>query len=367
MKVLFLSNSIGGIVNFRYELIQYLVSRGDDVYVSSQIEQDATPDWLTPLKVHFIETPVSQRGTNPFGDIKLIHFYIQLLRKINPDIVLSYTIKPNIYGSVACRIVGVPIIANVTGLGTAMETPGLLQKITIALFKWGFKQTNHVYFQNQSSIDFFLKNNIKMSSYELVAGSGVNLQKFAYEEYPEEDVINFLYVGRILPAKGIQQIIDAANYFKNKSANVRFNIVGIKDDPYYSEIILKLHDEGTIVFYGKQKDIRPFVAMSHCLVHPSYYPEGMSNVLLESSAMGRPAITTDKAGCREIIDNEVTGYIVKQNNSGDFIEKIERFIELSHNEKKQMGKNARHKVEREFDRVKVVEIYVTRIDELKKI
>lgn len=368
MKILFLSNSIGGIVNFRYELIESLVERGDEVYVSSQIEPEATPDWLKPLGAKFVETPVKQRGTNPIDDIKLLNFYVKLLKDLRPAVVLAYTIKPNIYGSVACRKVGIPIIANVTGLGTAMEYPGILQKITVALFKWGFRKTNYVYFQNQLGIDFFKEHSIKMRSHSLVAGSGVNLEKFSLTEYPsEDDAINFLFVGRILPAKGIQQIVDAAKYCKDKYPKVMFHIVGIKDDPYYTQLVLDMDKKGLIKYHGKQKDTRPFVAMAHCLVHPSYYPEGMSNVLLESSAMGRPGITTDKAGCREIVDNNITGFIVNQNDSVDFIEKVEKFIKLRHDEKKQMGIRAHEKVEREFDRKKVVKIYVDKIDELAQI
>ncbi|MBE6341042.1 MAG: glycosyltransferase family 4 protein [Bacteroidales bacterium] len=367
MKILFLSNSIGGLVNFRFELLQALVKRGDSVYLSSQIEKNTSPKVLEEIGCKFIETKMNQRGKNPFDELKLISVYVRLIKKVKPDIVVAYTIKPNIYGSIACRKLGIPIISNITGLGVALENGGLLRKISVWLYRWGMKKTDFVFFQNQESMDFFSKNNIKPKEKSLIAGSGVNLEKFKFTDYPSNnDEENFLFVGRILPQKGIKQLIDAAQYFHKKSPQVHFHIVGYKDDPHYNQLIEEMDANGIIKYHGQQTDIRPYIKMANALVHPSYYPEGISNVCLESSAMGRPVITTDKSGCKETVHDEVTGYIVRQNDSQDLIEKIEKFINLPYEHKVAMGRAAHEKVAREFNRADVVKRYLDTIDRLVK-
>lgn len=365
MRILFLSNSIGGLINFRFELLQALVKRGDEVFLSSQIEPEASPKALEEIGCKFIETKMNQRGTNPLDEFKLIKEYKRIIKEVNPNIVMAYTIKPNIYGSVACRKLRMPVIANVTGMGMALENEGILQKISIMLYRWGFKKTDFVFFQNQDSIDFFKKHNIKPQAQSIISGSGVNLEKFYFMDYPEDNgEVHFLYIGRILPKKGMQQFIDAALYCHEHHPQAHFHIVGIKDDPYYTQQVLDLDEKGIIKYHGKQFDIRPYVKNINCLVHPSFYPEGLSNVCLESSAMGRPVITTDKSGCRDTVDDGVTGYIVKQRDSQDLIEKIEKFINLPYEQKVEMGKAAHEKVAREFNRADVVNRYLEMIDKL---
>ena len=235
MKILFLSNSIGGLINFRFELMERLCQRGDKVIVSSSIE--ASPKRLEDIGCRIIPMEMSQRGTNPIGEYRLLKNYERLLKQERPDVVLAYTIKPNIYGSVACRNRHIPIIANVTGLGTAIENGGIMQKITMGLYKWGFKETDFVYFQNQESMDFFKRYRVNPKAQSLIAGSGVNMERFAYSEYPNSNKgIHFLFISRILPQKGIQQYLDVAEAIRLKCKEVYFHIVGIKDDPYYSNL-----------------------------------------------------------------------------------------------------------------------------------
>ncbi len=367
MKILFLSNSIGGLVNFRFELLSALINRGDEVYCSSPIENNATPKKLEDLGCHFLPITMEQRGLNPFKEIALIYNYKKQIKQVKPDIVLSYTIKPNIYGSIACRQLNVPIIANVTGIGLALEKEGLLQKISIALYKWSLKKTDFVYLQNQASIEFFKTHNIKSKAQSIILGSGVNLERFKYADYPKyKGEVHFLFISRILLAKGIQQYLDAAEYFRKRDKNIYFHIVGYKDDEYYSILVENMNTQGIVIYHGQQNDVRPYIEQCHCLVHPSFYPEGMSNVLQEASAIGRPIITTDKSGCKEVVDDGVTGYITKQQDSQDLIDKIKKFISIPYEQKRQMGINARKKMEKEFDRKKVVETYLSKIDDLAK-
>lgn len=365
MRVLFLSNSVGALVNFRYELISHLCNNGNEVYVSSPIE--ATPQKLVDLGCKVVPMKMEQRGTNPLREYKLKRAYESLIKELHPSVVLAYTIKPNIYGSAACRKYRIPVIANVTGLGTAIENGGLLQQVSMSLYRWGLKDADFLFFQNQESMDFFKRCNVKPKKQSLVAGSGVNMDRFAYAEYPEDNgEIHFLFISRILPQKGISQYLDVAEEVRGKHDNIFFHIVGIKDDPYYSRLIEEKAKEGVVIYHGQQTDVRPFIVQCNCLVHPSFYPEGLSNVCLESSAMGRPVITTDKSGCREVVDDGITGFIVKQQDTSDLQEKVERFIALPHEQKMKMGMQAHKKVEREFNRADVVKRYVETIDMLVK-
>lgn len=364
MKVLFLSNSIGGLIHFRLDLLKALCNRGDKVYILSPLEQDISLKPILDLECEFIQIEMQQRGTNPLGDLKLLRTYKKYLKKLQPDVVLSYTVKPNIYGSVACRQLGIPIIASVTGLGMAIVGRIYLQKIMIALFKWGFKKTDYVFFQNDNCERFFIEHGIKPIQSSIVAGSGVNIHHFAFEKYPEkEDEISFLYIGKILVDKGSQHLFDAIEYCHDHHPRVLFHIVGPKDSPSLSEKVDELSEKGWAKFYGKQEDVRPFIKQAHCIIHPSYH-EGMSNALLEGAATGRPAIASNISGCKEIVDDGITGFLCEPKSSQSLIDKVEAFIALPYNMRKQMGTNARHKVEKEFDREKVVATYIAQIDRL---
>lgn len=363
MRILFLSNSIGGLKSFRMELIQKLRKRGHDVGICSPVESE--PIMFEEIGCSIFPIQMSRHGKNPFKEFKLISKYKKVIKKFNPDICLSYTIKPNIYGSIACSKLGIPIISSVTGLGKAEQISGILQKITLKLMKYGLKNSNHVFFQNEDSQKFLISHGVSMKSYSLVAGSGVNLEKFYFSEYPStENGINFLYTGRILKEKGIGLYLEAARIITQEYSNVRFHLVGIKDDVKFSDMVDKYNELGIIIFHGHHQDPREFIKISHCQVHPTFYPEGMSNVLLESSAMGRPAITTDRAGCKEIIEDGKTGFTISQRSLEDLVMALRKFIELPWDSKRIMGVMARAKVVNEFDRNIVIQSYINKMEEL---
>lgn len=359
MKVLILANFGMGLYKFRKELIERLLSEGFEVYVS--LPRDEYTPKLENLGCKFIDTSVNRRGTNPVEDIKLLLKYFRILKKVKPDVVLTYTIKPNIYGGFICRLMNVPYIVNITGLGTAVENGGKLQKLTLFMYKVALKKARCVFFQNKENRDFLISNKIVKGYHRLIPGSGVNLSYFTLLDYPPESYsINFVFISRVMREKGIEQFLEAASYIKSKYSNTEFHIVGFCEEEYESKL-KSLEEKGIIKYHGKLDDVREIHKISHCTIHPSYYPEGMSNVLLESAACGRPIITTDKSGCREIVDENVNGFIVKQKNSKDLIEKIERFLSLSFEEKRKMGLNGRKKVEAEFDRQLVVKAYLEEI------
>ncbi|WP_010276828.1 glycosyltransferase family 4 protein [Paenibacillus senegalensis] len=357
-KVLILANNDVGLYKFRKELIQKL-TKEYEVYIS--LPHGEFVPQLIDLGCKFIDTSINRRGTNPITDIKLLLSYNKIMREVNPSVVLTYTIKPNVYGGLICRIGGIPYIVNITGLGSAVENGGLLQKITLLLYKLSLKRASCIFFQNEENRKFLsTKRIIKGGNQKLIPGSGVNLDDYPLLDYPSVKSINFLFVGRVMKEKGIDQYLEAAEYITSKYSNTVFHVVGFCEETY-EEKLIEMQESGTIRYHGMQKSVLDFYRMSHCIVHPTYYPEGMSNVLLEGASCGRPIITTDRAGCREIVDDGVNGYVVEQENSGDLIEKIKMFLELSYEKKKQMGLAGRRKVEKEFNRDIVVKEYLNQI------
>lgn len=359
-KILILANNDIGLYKFRKELIEELL-KDNDVFIS--LPDGEFVKELVNLGCEFIDTNISRRGTNPITDLKLMIEYKKILNRVKPDVVLSYTIKPNVYGGMMCRLAKIPYIPNITGLGTAVENGGILQSITIFLYKLALKNASCVFFQNEENAEFINSKGIIKGKQRIIPGSGVNLNHYEVLDYPEDKIINFLFISRVMKQKGIDQYLDTAQYIRKKYLNTQFHILGFCEESY-EEKLKDVHDKGIIQYHGMQSDVRKYHKISHCTIHPTFYPEGMSNVLLESAACGRPIITTNRSGCREIVDDGVNGYVVEEQNSQDLIEKVEKFLKLSYEEKKQMGLAGRAKVEREFNRQIVVEAYIQQINNI---
>lgn len=355
MRVLILANSDIGLYKFRKELIEELLKE-HKVFIC--LPNGEFIGELVSMGCKFISCELLDcRGTNPIKELKLMSFYKALIKKSKPDIVFTYTIKPNVYGGAACASLGVPYVANITGLGTALENGGILQKITLALYKRGLRKSQKVFFQNAENRDFMLEHGVIKGAYDMLPGSGVNLSQYQVFDYPNGDTVDFAFIARVRREKGIDQYLDAAQYIGKKYPNTRFHICGFCEQGY-KEKLEKLDKQGVVIYHGLVSCMTEIYKMICCTVHPTYYPEGLSNVLLESAASGRPIITTDRSGCREIIVDGVNGYIVKQKDSKDLIEKIEKFLNLSVEQRTAMGLAGRAKVEREFDRKIVVEKYI---------
>ena len=342
--------------------MQALIDSGHRVVISAP--SDSKAEYFKEIGCEIVDTQFKRKGTNPLSDFGLMLRYRKLLKMVKPDVVLSYTIKPNLYGGMACQLCGVSQIANITGLGSAVENPGWLQKLTIILYKVGLRKTHTVFFQNKANMEFCQEHGMVKGGMKLIPGSGVNVQHHAIQEYPApSEPLRFIFISRLLREKGIEEYLMAAQRVKTKYSNTEFHILGACEENY-QERIEKLQKDGVIVYHGTQPDVRPYIGKAWCTVHPSFYPEGMSNVLLESCAAGRPIITTDRPGCGEIVENDVNGFVVKQQDADDLVEKIEKFIQLPYEQKREMGLVARKKVEREFDREIVVKAY---LDEINKI
>lgn len=359
-KILLINNGTGGLFGFRRELIEALCRDHEVVAIAKNTGNRSD---LITLGCECVDVNIEYHGTNPLQELKLISVYKKHIREIKPDIVFTYTIKPNIYAGIACAQLKVPYIANITGLGTAVENDGLIQKITVPLYRYGLRKAQKVFFQNAENRDFMLKRHMVSGAYDLLPGSGVNLNRFQVLEYPHGETVDFTFISRIMKEKGIDQYLEAARAIHAKYPETHFHVYG-KSEGYYESLLKKMNDEGSVIYHGYATDIPAVHLRSSCTIHPTYYPEGMSNVLLESAASGRPVITTDRSGCREAVDDGVTGYIIRPKDSADLIEKIEKFLALSWEERKQMGLAGRAKMEREFDRNIVVQKY---LEEIKKI
>ena len=362
MKVLILANNSVGLFKFRRELLEALLANKHEVFISLP-NGDFIEDMLQ-MGCHVIETEISRHGTNPLTDLALTKKYCSIIKTVKPDIVFTYTIKPNVYGGIACQLCKVPYVANVTGLGTAVENGGILQKITLALYRTGLRKAKRIFFQNQANQNFMLRHKVVKSAYFLLPGSGVNLERYAPLPYPDEtDGIHFVFISRIMREKGIEQYLDAALSLRARRSNppLFFHICGFCEAEYQGKLDEYIKN-GTVIYHGMVRDVREIHKISHCTIHPSFYPEGISNVLLESCASVRPIITTDRSGCKEVVDDGVNGYVVKQRDSEDLIQKIEKFLALTHEQKMQMGLAGRAKVEKEFDRKIVVDAYMKEME-----
>ena len=361
-KIVILSNHHSYTYNFRKEIIQKLLDENYEVFLVLPYGEKV--ELLKEMGCKYIDLPLDRRGMNPITDLKLIFNYYQIIKRIAPDAVLSYTVKPNLYGGMVCRMLNISFFPNVTGLGSAVEKENTIQKALIQMYKIAFKKVTCIFFQNKENQRFFESKNIGINKSKLIPGSGVNTDQFSLIPYPSDKTIEFLFISRIMKEKGIDQYLEAAKYIKEKYPNTKFHVLGFCEEKKYEEKLKRLQDRGVIQYHGMQSDVRAYHKKAHCTIHPTYYPEGMSNVLLESAASGRPIITTNRSGCKEIVDDNINGYIVETKNSKDLIIKIEQFIQLPNEEKKNMGLAGRLKVEKEFDRTIVVDSYLDSIRDI---
>lgn len=361
MRILILANNDIGLYRFRKELILKLIPN-NEVFIS--LPYGPFVEKLTDFGCRFIKTDISRHGTNPFSDARLLRFYKKIIKSIRPNVVLTYTIKPNIYGGIACTSLRVPFIANITGLGNAVENKGLLQKIALALYKKSLKKSFHVFFQNSNNLAFFMKHNIKISNYSLLPGSGVNLKENMLETYPsDKDGLVFVTIGRILKDKGIKELLSSARIIKERHPNITFRIVGDMDGNYAKDVDDASRD-GVIEYLGHRNDIHEIIKQSHATIHPSYH-EGTSNVLLETAACGRPILASNVPGCNNTFDEE-TGIGFEPKSVESLVNAIETFVSLPLERKKEMGIRGRLKMEREFDRRIVIDAYVQIINKVEK-
>lgn len=358
-KILIIANHFVTLQAFRSELIGRLLNDGCDVYLSLPASDENK--YFEEIGCRVLMASIDRRGVNPVKDLILTWNYYRILRSVKPDIVLSYTIKPNIYGGIACQLTKTPYCPNVTGLGTSVKNPGLLQKLTVFLYKLGLRGASCVFVQNSDNAEFLKTHGIQGAKQRLLPGSGVNLEKNLYRQYPNSNAeIRFLTVGRIMRDKGIDELLACAKEIHSRYPNTKFSLAGMYDDESYTEKIQIAVDAGYLEYLGMRSDVPEMMAQSHCIIHPSYH-EGLSNVLLEATACGRPVIASNVPGCRETFDEGLSGFGVEAKSANSLIAAVERFLTLSQEERETMGVHGRKKVEQEFDRKLVVDAYLSEI------
>lgn len=361
-KIILISPKDNNFYNFRSELILSLKDLGCDVVLICPYGEKI--NFFTKRNCRFIDVPIDRRGTSFINDFKLLWNYRKILKKEKPDIVLLYTTKCSVYGGLVCRMLKVPYIVNNAGLIDTTNSNIILKIILNLLYKIGFGKANCMMYQNKYERDRLNRVLKYKVYYRDIPGSGVNLEEFKYIEYPKENnIIVFNYVARIVEIKGINEFLECAKIIKNKYSNVQFNIYGDYDEEKYKKIIEFYQKQGIIQYKGVLKDMKPAIKESQAVIHPSYY-EGMTNVILEHAASGRVAIASNIPGCKEGIDEGKTGYLFEVKNINSMVEKVEKFIKLPYKDKEQMGKEARKKMEKEFDRSIVTNIYLEEINKI---
>lgn len=359
-NIMVIVNRDRDLATFRDELIVGLIENKYHVIIVSP--DGDTLQRYREMGCDVVIQYVNRHGTNIIQDGKLIKNYITIIKRYMPRCVLTFTIKPNLYAGIACRVLNVSYMPNITGLGTTFDKKGILLNLIIKLYKVSIPHARCVFFQNDDNIRILNEHKIKFGRYRLIPGSGVNVNKFVIHDYPPNDKMSFVYMARIKKEKGCLELTEAARIITQKYPNVEFHILGIFEYEYsYLEKEWSAMDR--VYYHGYQNDIRPFLKSAHALVHPSY-EEGMSNTCLEASAMGRPIIASNIPGCREIFDDGKTGIAIKPRNVASLVAGIERFIKLPYEEKKTMGIKAAHKVRKQFNRNIVVNAYLDEIGRL---
>lgn len=349
MKILILTNHSFMLWQFRRELIEEL-SKYNEIVIGVPFGEHI--DDFKSIGCRMIDITLDRRSINPVKDIGLYRTYKKFLKAEQPDMVITYSIKPNIYGGFACRKMEIQYCVNVQGLGTAFQKP-ILSDIVTVMYRLALKKAKVVFFENEGNAEKFRKRKITPAEQQhVLPGAGVNLERFAYHEYPHNDKVHFLYLGRIMREKGVDELFYAAKKLHDDGANFVLDLVGFFEDEYKEQVDALVSDK-IAVFHGFSENPVPYYANADCVVLPSYH-EGMSNVLLEAAAVGRPVITSDIPGCREAVIDGESGMLCGVRNKEAVYEAMKRMLELSETKRREMGLNARKLTEEKFEKHKVV-------------
>lgn len=367
-KILVIANDESTILNFRCEILQAFVREKFKVIVCYPLGDNT--DVIKNIGCEVSNLEVSRHGTNVLKDIQLLGNCKKLIKKYKPNIVLTYTIKPNVYGSFACQLTKTPYINNITGLGSVLQKKSALSKLVLLLQKYAYRKSSCVFFQNAENSERLKQFGVvtEITPVQVLPGSGVNLELQSYEPYPENDgVVRFIIVSRIRIDKGYQEFFDAAECIKKKYPNTEFHVVGWYEEEKLQKRVENLNERGVVVYHGqkRQSEVHQLIKQCNCLIHPSYH-EGMANVLLEAAATGRPVIASNIPGCRETFDDGISGFGCEVQSSKSLVEAIEKFLRVPYQEQIKMGQLGRKKMENEFDRQLVAKKYIEQINKIER-
>lgn len=360
MHIFITVNAVWNVWNFRKPIVEALIADGHRITVLAPADDSVAN--VESIGCRVVSLDMDVKGLNLFKDLKLITRFKKVFRRERPDIVLSYTIKNNICGAMAAKACSIPFIPNVTGLGTAFLSGGLLQKVAEVLYRKTFRPLPCVFFQNSDDYDLFVARNLVQDQQaRLLPGSGIDLEHFAASAYPAQtDAPVFLMISRLRRDKGVVEYVDAARLVKAMWPGARFQLLGAVDAANRTAVdaatVQSWQDEGTIEYLGTTGDVRPYIAASHCVVLPSYR-EGAPRSLIEAAAMARPLIATGVPGCQSVVDSGTSGLLCTVRSGHSLAVTCRAFLALSYSDQSAMGLAGRAKMEMEFDQARVVQAY----------
>jgi glycosyltransferase involved in cell wall biosynthesis len=365
MKVMLVLNSAWNLVNFRAGLIRALVANGYEVLAVAPSDEYASH--LTELGCRFVPLEMDNKGTHPGRDLLLFFRFLKLLRREHPDIFLAYTVKPNIYGSLAAHILGVPVVNNIAGLGSVFIRDDWLTRLVRWLYKLALSHSKHVFFQNNEDLQMFVVQGLVCpNQVSRLPGSGIDLKRFQYSPMTalESHPFHFLLVARLLWDKGVGEYVEAARTIRLKYPEVKFQLLGFLDVKNPSAVSSRqMNDwvkEGVVEYLGASDDVKPYLIEANCIVLPSYR-EGVPRSLLEAAAIGRPIVTTDTIGCRDVVVDGLNGLLCRVKDAKDLAKKMQLMIEMTPSKLSCMANFGRKKVEIEFDETIVINRYLATI------
>ncbi|MBO4220592.1 MAG: glycosyltransferase family 4 protein [Clostridia bacterium] len=352
-RVLIVSNSSSGVYDSRRELLMELAHLGYEVAVLCP-DNDKTAE-IEQLGFRIIAVEMDKRGVNPFHDLKLLFSLRKILKEEKPELVITYTIKPNIYAGYLCGVMGIPCAINVTGLGSSFENKGFVKNLVKVMYRIAIRKVKVIFFENSFDRKLFCEVCKTPDEKTVVlSGAGVNLDHFEYIEYPEDsETFRFLFVGRIMKEKGVQELFWSMKKLLDNGFKCSLMILGRYEEEWKDEVE-RYEKEGWLEYYGYQPDVRPYIARAYCFVLPSYH-EGMANTNLECAASGRPVITSNIPGCREAVINGITGLLCEPRDESSLYETMRQMISASNEDRKTMGKKGRRHMMEVFEKKSVVE------------
>ena len=360
-------NTSWNIYNFRLGLLKALQANGYKIIVIAP--HDKYSQEFISLGFEYYPLTINSKGTHPVEDLKLTYSFYKLYKQIQPDVILHYTIKPNIYGTFAAALLNIPTINNIAGLGTLFVKQDIVTSIAKMLYKLSQSKAQHVFFQNNDDIQQFINDKlVTKEKCSVLPGSGIDTNKYMPREKIDNGKTTFLLIARMLWEKGIGEYVEAARQIRKKYPNCEFQLLGFLDVANRSAIakeqMQQWEDEGVINYLGITDDVPSFIAQADCVVLPSFYREGTPRTLLESASMAKPIITTDNVGCRDVVDDGINGYICKPQDTKSLEEQIEKFLSLDQEKILLMGEKSREKMIREYDESIVIEKYNTAISKI---
>lgn len=365
MRIAIVINTSWNIYNFRMGIIRALLENQQEVICIAP--KDDFSYKLEEAGCKFVPLIMQNKGSNPLKDYDLMKQLKAIYQQEKLDVILHYTIKPNIYGTIAAYKLGIPCVNNVSGLGTVFIRKNIVSTIAKRLYKYSFKKATKIFFQNEDDRRLFVKNKLVNNSItDLLPGSGIDLEKFKFQKFQKGDPFVFLVISRILVDKGIVEYLQAAKKLKQKGLKAEFQIIGFKDSSSLGvteEVFNQYIEDGSVKYLGTTSDIASFIKKSDCIVLPSYR-EGTPRALLEGAVMGKPLIATDVPGCREVVFHEFNGYTCQVKDSQDLADKMEAMYDLSAQELSNFGQHSRLLVEEKFDEKIVINKYIEAIEEV---